>query len=53
VERVMTNADGWSRLPLRWSSGATQVSATHGARTATAAITLPADLATILTLTLI
>jgi hypothetical protein len=53
VERVMTNADGWFRLPLRWSSGATQVSATHGALTATAAITLPADLATILTLTLI
>jgi hypothetical protein len=52
VEQAMTNADGWFRLPLRWSSGATQVSATRGALSGSATITVPDDLDTILTLTL-
>ena len=48
----MPTADGWFRLPLRWSSGATQVTATHGALSGGATITVPDDLATTLTLTL-
>jgi len=52
VEQAMTNADGWFRLPLRWSVGATQIDASRGSLTATATVTVPDDLRTMLTLNL-
>ncbi len=52
VERTLTGADGWFRLPLRWSSAATQVDAAQGPLSDTANITVPDDLGTVLVLTL-
>lgn len=52
VERTLTGADGWFRLPLRWSSGATQVDAVRGPLTGTASLTVPDDLGDVLVLTL-
>jgi hypothetical protein len=47
----MTTVDGWFRLPLRWSSGPTQIDAVCGSLTGTKTITLPGDLSTTVTLT--
>lgn len=52
VEEVMTTADGWFRLPLRWSSGFTQIDAVCGPLSATTIVTVPDDLPVTLTLTL-
>lgn len=52
VERTLTGADGWFRLPLRWSSGATQVDAVKGPLTDSATLTVPDDLGEVVTLTL-
>jgi hypothetical protein len=52
VERTLTGADGWFRLPLRWSSSATQVDAVKELLTATANLTVPDDLGDVLILTL-
>jgi hypothetical protein len=52
VERTLTGADGWFRLPLRWSSGATQVDAVKGPLTDSAALTVPDDLGAVVTLTM-
>lgn len=52
VERTLTDESGWFRLPLRWSSGATSVQAAKGALGGSATITVPDDLADVLTLTL-
>lgn len=52
VEEVMTSADGWFRLPLRWSSGSTQVDAARGSLSAGTGITVPDDLPVTVTLTL-
>jgi hypothetical protein len=51
VEEAMTTVDGWFRLPLRWSSGPTQIDAVCGSLTGTKTITLPGDLSTTVTLT--
>jgi hypothetical protein len=52
VERTLTGADGWFRLPLRWSSGATQVDAVKGPLSDSATLTVPDDLGDVVTLTL-
>ena len=52
VERTLTGADGWFRLPLRWSSGVTQVDAVKGALSDSANLTVPDDLGDVLVLTL-
>ena len=50
-ELTLTDTDGWFRLPVRWSSGATQVDVTSGALTGSAAFTVPDDLATVARIT--
>ncbi|MGO4362937.1 hypothetical protein [Terrabacter sp. RAF57] len=52
LERTLTDADGWFRLPLRWSSGATQVDATKGVLAGSANLIVPDDLDDVLDLTL-
>jgi hypothetical protein len=51
VEEVMTTADGWFRLPLRWSSGSTQIVAERGSLSGGTTITVPDDLPVAVTLT--
>jgi hypothetical protein len=51
VEEAMTTGGGWFRLPLRWSSGSTQIDAVRGSLTGTTIITVPGDLPTTVTLT--
>ena len=51
VEEAMTTDDGWFRLPLRWSSGSTQIEAVYGALTGSTTITVPDGLPTTVTLT--
>jgi hypothetical protein len=50
-ERALTDTDGWFRLPVRWSAGATQVDATSGALTGSLAFTVPDDLAAVARIT--
>lgn len=52
VERAMTDPGGWFRLPLRHSSGSTQVVAALSPVTRTVTVTIPDDLDSILLLTL-
>jgi hypothetical protein len=52
IEEVRTSADGWFRLPVRWSSGTTQVDADKGALTDSATLVVPSGLRSSLTLTL-
>ncbi len=52
IEEARTTPDGWFRLPLRWSSGATQVDADKGVLTDSIAIVVPDDLRSLPTLTL-
>ena len=52
IEEVRTTPEGWFRLPLRWSSGATQVEADKGVLTDSIAIVVPDDLRSLPTLTL-
>lgn len=52
VEQAMTAAAGWFRLPLRWSAGATTITAMRGALSGDVTITVPDDLATTVTVTL-
>jgi hypothetical protein len=51
VEEVMTTPDGWFRLPLRWSSGSTQIDAVRGPLSGGTTITVPDDLPVAVTLT--
>ena len=53
VEEVRSNDDGWFRLPLRWSSGATQIDAQRqGMSAPPLTINVPADLGSVPTITL-
>jgi hypothetical protein len=52
TEEVRTGDDGWFRLPLRWSSGTTQVDADRLGATGSAIITVPADLGSVVVITL-
>jgi hypothetical protein len=52
VEEARTDADGYFRLPLRWSAGATTVQAALGGRTAAITVSVPADLSTTQQITL-
>jgi hypothetical protein len=52
TEEVRTAADGYFRLPLRWSTGATAVHAALGGRTAAITVFVPADLSTTQQITL-
>ena len=52
IEEARTMPDGWFRLPLRWSSGTTQVDADKGVLTGSIAIVVPDDLRSLPTLTL-
>lgn len=51
AERALTDATGWFRLPVRWSAGATQVDVTSGALAGTHTLTVPADVATVVRIT--
>jgi carboxypeptidase family protein len=44
TEEVRSDGDGRFRLPLRWSAGATDINATHGAETGSITVSVPADL---------
>jgi hypothetical protein len=44
VEEVRTDADGWVRIPLRWSSGSTTIDADRAGASGSATVTLPAGL---------
>jgi hypothetical protein len=48
TEEARTNDDGWFRLPLRWSSGTTQIRADRSGATGSRTIDVPADLGSIL-----
>ena len=52
TEDVRTDAGGYFRLPLRWSTGATDVKAALGGRNAAITISVPADLSTTQQMTL-
>jgi hypothetical protein len=52
TEEVRTDDDGYFRLPLRWSTGATDVKAALGGRTAAITVSVPADLSTTQQMTL-
>jgi hypothetical protein len=52
IEEVRTTPEGWFRLPLRWSVGATQVDADKGLLTDSISIVVPDDLRSLPTLTL-
>ncbi len=52
IEEARTTPDGWFRLPLRWSSGTTQVDAVKGVLTGSITIVVPDDLRSLPTLTL-
>jgi hypothetical protein len=45
TEEVRSDGDGRFRLPLRWSAGATDIKATHGAQAGSITVSVPADLA--------
>jgi hypothetical protein len=44
TEEVRSGGDGRFRLPLRWSAGATDIHATHGAQAGSITVVVPADL---------
>jgi hypothetical protein len=44
TEEVRSDSDGRFRLPLRWSAGATDIHATHGAQAGSITVVVPADL---------
>jgi len=44
TEEVRSGGDGRFRLPLRWSAGATDIHATHGAQAGSITVLVPADL---------
>jgi hypothetical protein len=48
TEEVRTADDGWFRLPLRWSSGATKIDADRSGQTGSKSINVPADLGSVL-----
>jgi hypothetical protein len=52
VEEVRTNDDGWFRLPLRWSSGSTQIDADRSGVSGSATINVPADLGSVVSIVL-
>jgi 5-hydroxyisourate hydrolase-like protein (transthyretin family) len=52
IEEVRTTSDGWFRLPLRWSTGITQVDADKSGLTDSVSIVVPDDLRSLPTLTL-
>ena len=52
TEEVRTDARGYFRLPLRWSTGATDVKAALGGRNAAITVSVPADLPTTQQMTL-
>jgi hypothetical protein len=52
TEEVRTDPGGYFRLPLRWSTGATDVKAALGGRNAAITIAVPADLSTTQQMTL-
>jgi hypothetical protein len=52
VEEVRTGADGWFRIPLRWSSGATTVLADKAGAAGSATFSVPADLGSVSVITL-
>jgi hypothetical protein len=47
VEEVRTNDDGWFRIPLRWSSGATDIDADRSGASGSATINVPAGLGSV------
>lgn len=52
AEEVRTDGGGRFRLPLRWSSGSTDIHASHGASSGQITVTLPAGLSSTQQLTL-
>jgi hypothetical protein len=52
VEEVRSDDDGWFRLPLRWSAGATQIVARRLTASGTATVDVPADLGSVLLITI-
>jgi hypothetical protein len=52
TEETRTDAGGYFRLPLRWSTGATDVKAALGGRNAAITVSVPADLSTTQQMTL-
>jgi hypothetical protein len=44
TEEVRSDGEGRFRLPLRWSAGATDVRASHGAQAGSITVSVPADL---------
>jgi hypothetical protein len=52
IEEVRTNDSGWFRLPLRWSSGATQIDADRAGATGSQTINVPADLGSVVSITI-
>jgi len=50
VEEVRTNDDGWFRIPLRWSSGATDIDADRSGASGSATINVPADLGSVVSI---
>jgi hypothetical protein len=52
VEEVRTNDAGWFRVPLRWSSGATTIDADRLGASGSATINVPADLGSVVSITI-
>jgi hypothetical protein len=52
VEEVRTNDEGWFRVPLRWSSGATDIDADRSGASGSATINVPADLGSVVSITI-
>ena len=52
TEEVRTDVGGYFRLPLRWSTGATDINAALGGRNAAITVSVPADLSTTQRITL-
>jgi len=52
TEEVRANDAGWFRLPLRWSSGSTQVNADRSGASGSRTINVPADLASVAGITI-
>jgi hypothetical protein len=52
VEEVRTNDAGWFRVPLRWSSGATDLDADRSGASGSATISVPADLGSVVSITI-
>ena len=52
TEEVRTSDEGWFRLPLRWSSGSTQISADRSGASGSVTINVPNDLGSIVSVTI-